>query len=103
VGVLISSTSWTEDEDFELLLDALLQVETYLQQASVTQQVTLSGYSRLVVLITGKGPLRCSFEKRVQELALQGRINQCVAVRTLWLSIEDYPQLLRCADLGTYP
>ena len=98
-GVLISSTSWTEDEDFELLLDALLQVEAYLQQATVT----LSGYSRLVVLITGKGPLRCFFEKRVQELTLQGRINQCVAVRTLWLSIEDYPQLLRCADLGTYP
>ena len=99
VGVLISSTSWTEDEDFELLLDALLQVEAYLQQSTVT----LSGYSRLVVLITGKGPLRCSFEKRVEELTLQGRINQCVAVRTLWLSIEDYPQLLRCADLGTYP
>lgn len=98
VGVLISSTSWTEDEDFELLLDALLQVEAYLQRATVT----LSGYSRLVVLITGKGPLRCSFEKRVQEMALQGRINQCVAVRTLWLSIEDYPQLLRCADLGSY-
>ena len=101
VGVLISSTSWTEDEDFELLLDALLQIEAFLQQA-VSQQVTVSGYRRLAVLITGKGPLRSSFERRIEELAVRGRINQCVAVRTLWLSIEDYPQLLRCADLGTW-
>ena len=98
VGLVMSCTSWTPDEDFNLLLRALLIVEEHLQNHSDGRAIR--GYDRLVVVITGKGPMKAAFETAVKEYAAQGRLNLRVAVRTAWLSHEDYPALLRCADLG---
>lgn len=86
-ALLISSTSWTEDEDFSILLAALEKFE----------QLILDGESlpSLVCVITGKGPLKeyyCSLisQKRFQH----------IQVCTPWLEAEDYPLLLGSADLG---
>jgi len=49
----------------------------------------------VLVLITGKGPLKAHYEERISRLALAR-----VAVLTLWLEPEDYPTLLGSADLG---
>ncbi|XP_032768616.1 chitobiosyldiphosphodolichol beta-mannosyltransferase [Rattus rattus] len=86
-ALLVSSTSWTEDEDFSILLRAL---EKFEQQA-------LSGDSlpSVVCVITGKGPLREHYRHLISQKHLQ-HVQFC----TPWLEAEDYPLLLGSADLG---
>ena len=96
-AIIVSSTSWTQDEDFDLLLDALARCDRALRQGSGQATPEREGFPfpRLLMLITGDGPLREFYEARIRELPL-GRIH----IRTLWLAPEDYPLLLRAADLG---
>ncbi|KAJ2742447.1 mannosyltransferase [Coemansia sp. BCRC 34301] len=84
--LVVSSTSWTADEDFSILLEALA---LYDKAAIVVQM------PRLVVLITGKGSLRGFYESEIARLQLGS-----VSIVTAWLSAEDYPLLLGSADLG---
>ena len=49
----------------------------------------------LLILITGRGPLRGHYEAQIARLVLR-RIH----LRTLWLTAEDYPLLLGAADIG---
>jgi len=87
-ALLVSSTSWTEDEDFGLLVGALAA----LDKVAVMEP---AAYPDFVVCITGKGPLRAHYEARLTELRLKR-----VHVRTLWLEAGDYPRLLGAADMG---
>ena len=89
---LVSSTSWTADENFTPLLSAL---DTY--QAAINSGRTLP---RLFFLITGKGALRASFERQValRENAPDGWKGVCA--RCAFLSARDYPAILGSADLG---
>ena len=87
-AVIVSSTSWTADEDFGILLDALTAV-------SAAAAARPSEFPDFLVLVTGKGPLKAHFEARIAALALPR-----VTIRTLWLSASDYPLLLGSADLG---
>ena len=89
-AVLVSSTSWTEDEDFGLLLDALVALD-----GAVSAPARARDYPDFLVLVTGKGPQRAAYEARIARLRLRR-----VAIRTLWLSPADYPTLLGCADVG---
>jgi len=50
---------------------------------------------RLLVVVTGAGPLRARYEAAASAMALRR-----VAVRTAWLAAADYPRLLASADLG---
>lgn len=50
---------------------------------------------KLLVIVTGKGPLRAAYQRKMQQLDLR-----CVAFRTLWLESEDYPRLLGACDMG---
>ncbi|XP_025225196.1 chitobiosyldiphosphodolichol beta-mannosyltransferase isoform X2 [Theropithecus gelada] len=86
-ALLVSSTSWTEDEDFSILLTALEKFE----------QLILDGHNlpSLVCVITGKGPLREYYSRLIQQKCFQ-RVQVC----TPWLEAEDYPLLLGSADLG---
>ncbi|KAG8195160.1 hypothetical protein JTE90_023337 [Oedothorax gibbosus] len=86
-ALVVSSTSWTEDEDFSILLSEL---EDY-EQASKTKV----GLPNLLVVITGKGPLKSYYEKQIEKMNFNH-----VEIITLWLKLEDYPTLLACADLG---
>ncbi len=87
--LVVSSTSWGADEDFHMLLDALVALETALPADDARAEPLV------VVAITGRGPLRDSFEARAAALRLSR-----VAVATMWLAREDYPCLLGSADLG---
>ena len=78
----ICPTSWTADEDIELLLRGLIAWD----RASATD---------LTVVITGKGPLRERFEQTL--LATSFRRTR---VRTCFLPPEGYRQLLRACDFG---
>jgi beta-1,4-mannosyltransferase len=84
-AVLISSTSWTEDEDFSILLDALVLYETKYHP----------GLPKLCAIITGKGPKKDFYLKIVENLELKN-----VMIHTYWLEPEDYPTMLGCADIG---
>lgn len=83
---IISSTSWTEDEDFNILLQAL---EKYDENACK------NGLPSVMCIITGKGPLKSHYESIIAKKSMKK-----VVVCTLWLSAEDYPIILGSADLG---
>ncbi len=92
-AILISPTSWTVDEDFSLLIDAVRQCEEMIR---VREQA--SGhppFPHLLIFITGKGPRREHYEKQIARLT-----SHKVHLRTLWLSAEDYPLLLGASDFG---
>lgn len=105
-ALIVSSTSWTPDEDFSILLEAALMYdrrvsallnEDDLKREDVFWQEIKGGkqYPRLLFIITGKGPEKEKYEQKMAKLNLKR-----VAFRTMWLEPEDYPLLLGSADLG---
>ncbi|CAK7265107.1 mannosyltransferase [Sporothrix epigloea] len=94
--VLVSSTSWTPDEDFQLLLDALVQ---YVQNVPADHQD--GRRPPVLAIITGKGPQKAMYERRLAQLATEGQLPPMeIAVRTAFLPMGDYARLLALADLG---
>ncbi|KAI9208656.1 uncharacterized protein BJ171DRAFT_419412 [Polychytrium aggregatum] len=91
-ALIVSSTSWTEDEDFSILADA---IQAYDRQAVARASRADQPLPRLFIVITGKGALKEPFMASINEMDLQ-----FVTVKTAWLKMEDYPMLLGCADLG---
>lgn len=90
--LVVSSTSWTSDEDFSLLLEAL---KSYSELA-ITSHPHLP---EILAIITGKGPQKADFIAQIQDLDAQGKL-EMVDIQTAWLSNEDYASLLGAADLG---
>lgn len=91
--LVVCPTSWTPDEDFDLLLEALERAERQLSGRGGSSDPPL--VPLLAVILTGKGTLRESFEAR-----LARRSFSAIAVRTHWLEPGDYPVLIGMADLG---
>jgi beta-1,4-mannosyltransferase len=85
VPIVVCPTSWTPDEDFDLLLEALERAERQLKADATV----------LAVLLTGRGPLRDAFEARVARRGFTA-----ILVKMLWLEPADYPVLIGMADLG---
>ncbi|KKK20002.1 hypothetical protein ARAM_001750 [Aspergillus rambellii] len=90
--VIVSSTSWTPDEDFSLLIDALCQ---YSKLASTTKL----DLPQILAIITGKGPQRDMYVELISELQKAGKLKK-VTICTAWLSTSDYARLLASASLG---
>jgi beta-1,4-mannosyltransferase len=93
VGFIVSPTSWTADEDFDVVIDAVLQIEDRIRGWEA------GGPSRrfpdLVILVTGDGARRAEFERRFAGLPARR-----IQLRTRWLEPEDYPRIVGSADLG---
>ena len=90
-ALLVSSTSWTPDEDFNLLLGAM---ELYEERARLVNEGGVSGRPRLpkvLLLVTGKGPLKERYMAKIKKSEKDWRWIRC---RSLWLEAEDYPLLL---------
>jgi beta-1,4-mannosyltransferase len=81
--ILASSTSWTKDEDFGLVLSAL---PSYSKSTDG---------KRTLLFITGKGEMRDSFISDFNKLNLPK-----VDLVTAWLPAADYPLLLGSATVG---
>ncbi|KAI1909892.1 mannosyltransferase [Ophidiomyces ophidiicola] len=90
--LLVSSTSWTPDEDFSLLLQALCQYSTYAT-------TTNTSLPELHVIITGKGPQQRMYLQIVESLIETGKLKK-VSITCAWLTIENYARLLACSSLG---
>ncbi|CAM9463698.1 unnamed protein product, partial [Ectocarpus sp. 13 AM-2016] len=88
-ALLVSSTSWTPDEDFAVLLEALRRFD--LRTASGASPTL----PLVMVVVTGKGPDKAKYVARMRAARMSR-----VAVCTAWLEPEDYPLLLGSADLG---
>lgn len=76
-ALLISSTSWTPDEDFGLLLDALVALDR-----SWSAGEGGANPPHLLVVVTGKGPERAMYEERISRMLLQ-----YVHIKTMWLEM----------------
>ncbi|KAK3486084.1 glycosyl transferases group 1-domain-containing protein [Neurospora hispaniola] len=87
--LIVSSTSWTRDEDFGILLDALVAYAA--DPVSKTTPV--------LAVITGKGPQKEMYLAQIAELTKSGQLPN-VSIVTAFLPFEDYAKLLACADLG---
>ena len=87
-ALLVSSTSWTADEDFGLLLEAL---EIYNRVASA--EGSGKGLPRILVMITGKGPLKDMYMSKIRRLQCTWDFVRCIST---WLDTTDYPLLLGC-------
>ncbi|PAV21780.1 glycosyltransferase family 33 [Pyrrhoderma noxium] len=98
-ALLVSSTSWTPDEDFSLLLHALIMYERTARQTNESNNNNGAKLPKLLAIVTGKGPLKSYY---MNELSfMEKRENwRWVRCRSLWLEAEDYPILLGSADLG---
>ncbi|KAJ1796997.1 mannosyltransferase [Coemansia sp. RSA 2399] len=93
--LIVSTTSWTADEDFSILLDALARYDSVASHLDENDMDAKKQLPRLAVLITGKGPLRAYYEQAVARMKLRR-----VHIATAWLSAEDYPLVLGSADIG---
>lgn len=107
-ALLISSTSWTEDEDFNILFGALkgtpitfqydyLHYNTFfiLDYEQQCLEENLRELPDLICIITGKGLLKQYYCNKILKQQWEH-----VTVITPWLKSEDYPKILACADLG---
>jgi beta-1,4-mannosyltransferase len=92
-GFIVCPTSWTEDEDFDLIIDAVPRLEQRIRG----WEAGAGGrrFPDLVILVTGDGERRARFERRFAGLAARR-----VQLRARWLEPEDYPRVVGSADLG---
>ncbi|XP_054747345.1 chitobiosyldiphosphodolichol beta-mannosyltransferase [Anastrepha obliqua] len=88
VAIVVSSTSWTPDEDFSILLKALEEYES-------TATARPNNFPTLLCIITGKGPQKQEYETQIAKLKWTK-----VSIITPWLEVEDYPLILAAADIG---
>lgn len=93
-ALVVSSTSWTIDEDFDLLLDAIDIVEHDLSQP-VTPPQRSPSFPKVIIMITGKGPLQASF---MEKYAAKTWKRFCIVCD--WFEAKDYPKILGAADIG---
>ena len=93
VGFIVCPTSWTEDEDFDLVIDAVPRLEERIRgwEAAVVGR----RFPDLVILVTGDGARRAEFERRFRGLPARR-----IQLRARWLEPEDYPRVVGSADLG---
>ncbi|KAJ5483062.1 Chitobiosyldiphosphodolichol beta-mannosyltransferase [Penicillium diatomitis] len=89
--VLVSSTSWTPDEDFSVLIEALQQYSEQTENEPCLPHI--------LAVITGKGPQKEMYMRQIAALEAEGKLKK-VTIRTAWLTVQDYAQLLASASLG---
>lgn len=92
-GLIVCPTSWTEDEDFDLVIEAVIALEERIRHWE--SGAPGRRFTDLVILVTGDGARRRQFERRFAGLPARR-----VQLRTRWLEPEEYPRVVGSADLG---
>ena len=92
-ALIVCPTSWTEDEDFDLVIEAV----NYLDDRIRGWEAAAPGrrFTDIVILVTGDGERRLRFERLFAGLPARR-----VQLRTRWLEPEEYPRVVGSADLG---
>jgi beta-1,4-mannosyltransferase len=92
-GFIICPTGWTEDEDFDLVIEAVPRLEERIRGWEAAGRGRR--FADLVILVTGDGSRRAEFERRFAGLPARR-----IQLRARWLEPEDYPKVVGSADLG---
>lgn len=92
---MFSSTSYTPDEDFNVVVDALYLLDQKLWEERKEKETGPGVY----LIVTGKGPLKQIYQKIFDEC---NDTLKYVTIETMWLEVEDYPKLVGSADLGVW-
>jgi beta-1,4-mannosyltransferase len=92
-GFIVCPSSWTEDEDFDVVIEAVHHLEERIRgwEAGGAGR----RFPSLIILVTGDGARRVEFERR-----FAGLQTRRVQLRARWLEPEDYPRVVGSADLG---
>jgi len=93
VGFIVCPTSWTADEDFDLVIEAVRYLEDRIRGWEAGNPSRR--FVDVTILVTGDGNRRAEFERRFAGLPARR-----VQLRTRWLEPEDYPRIVGSADLG---
>ncbi|SCU92382.1 LAMI_0E10088g1_1 [Lachancea mirantina] len=86
--IIVTSTSFTPDEDLSVLIGALKIYENSYKKFDAS-------LPRILCFITGKGPLKSKYEHAVKREKWDR-----VTIEFVWLTTEDYPKLLQLCDFG---
>ncbi|KAI6102897.1 hypothetical protein F5141DRAFT_1065488 [Pisolithus sp. B1] len=74
VALLVSSTSWTPDKDFNTLLEALKLYEEHAQALNDSSQSSLmEKLLKIWMVITGKGPLHFRGNDKTTEVEFESK------------------------------
>jgi beta-1,4-mannosyltransferase len=92
-GFIICPSSWTEDEDFDVVIEAVVRLEDRIRGWEAVGPNRR--FPSLIVVVTGDGARRAGFERRFAGLPARR-----VFMRTRWLEPEEYPRVVGSADLG---
>jgi beta-1,4-mannosyltransferase len=92
-ALLVSSTSWTPDEDFEILFNAIEKCDNFVVERQ--QKDSTFKFPEVRLIVTGKGPLKSTYEKKIAEKSFTH-----FKIFTAFLPFNDYAALLGSADLG---
>ena len=95
-ALLVSSTSWTPDEDFSILLEALKELDKTIKAKSDDGKKDTI-FPKVLVIVTGKGPQQSYYLPLLKDF---NATHPSINIQTLWLEASDYPKLLGCATLG---
>ena len=89
--LLLTSTSYTPDEDLDRLVDAM---KFYAAECSKNEKLP-----KIHLIVTGAGPLKKQFIGKFQDFNKNQGYGK-VMIQTKWLEIDDYPKMVAAADLG---
>jgi beta-1,4-mannosyltransferase len=93
VGFIVCPTSWTEDEDFDVVIEAVMHLEERVRGWEAGNSARR--FPELVILVTGDGARRAEFERRFAGLPARR-----IQLRARFLEPDDYPRVVGSADLG---
>ena len=93
VGFIVCPTSWTEDEDFDVVIESVTHLEERIRGWEAGDSARR--FPELVILVTGDGARRAEFERRFAGLPARR-----VQLRARFLEPDDYPRVVGSADLG---
>jgi len=93
VGFIVCPTSWTEDEDFDVVIEAVMHLEERVRGWEAGNSARR--FPELVILVTGDGARRAEFERRFAGLPARR-----IQLRARYLEPDDYPRVVGSADLG---
>lgn len=89
-AIVVAPSGWSDDDDFDLLLDALREWDARLSRRRARGAAPHTRF-----LLTGQGERRQEVESKLRACSWRS-----IAVATAWFPPEEYPAMLAGADLG---